>query len=30
LTSILPRADVVAVSGWLPGMSRAVPGLAVA
>ncbi|MER5917649.1 SDR family NAD(P)-dependent oxidoreductase [Streptomyces sp. NPDC001982] len=30
LTSILPRADGVVVSGWLPDMSRAVSGLAVA
>jgi hypothetical protein len=30
LTSILPKVDVVAVSGWLPDMSRAVSGLAVA
>ncbi|MFF3877276.1 hypothetical protein [Streptomyces sp. NPDC001978] len=30
LASILPRADGVVVSGWLPDMSRAVSGLAVA
>ena len=29
-TSILPRADGDVVSGWLPDMSRAVSGLAVA
>jgi hypothetical protein len=29
-TSILPRADVVAASGWLPDMSLAVSGRAVA
>jgi transposase len=30
LTSILPRADGGVVIGWLPDMSRAVSGLAVA
>lgn len=30
MTSILPRGDVVSVSGWLPVMSRAVSGLPVA
>jgi hypothetical protein len=30
LASILPRADGGSVSGWLPDMSRAVSGLAVA
>jgi len=30
LASILPRADVVAASGWLPDMSLAVSGRAVA
>ncbi|MGW0633753.1 hypothetical protein [Streptomyces sp. NPDC002758] len=30
LTSIFPRTDGDAVSGWLPDMSRAVSGLAIA